>query len=270
MKIYYILAFLILWSLKVDAQIQISGIIVNVETKEPVEFANIGIANANRGTVSNEEGKFKLEITKELSGESITISHINYYPEKIPVKNLESGTIHLRPRTNELAEVVVFPGKKRQRKIGVKSYNPLLWLRASSQASDIIENAQRINIPNKLVRVNLVNLYLREGFQTDSSYIRINFYRNVNDTPGEKIFFENLVQKKKITPGWIQMNLRENYVYLKEDFFVGVEFLPDFKNPKEVYLGAILTKGKGYSRNSSQGSWKKLQGASTINVEIEF
>ena len=105
MKKYSILAFFILLTLMVNAQIQISGMIVNVETKEPVKFANIGIANANQGTVSNKEGKFKLEVPKEFSGDSITISHINYYPERIPVMNLESGTIHLMPRTNELAEV---------------------------------------------------------------------------------------------------------------------------------------------------------------------
>ena len=83
MKKYSILAFFILLTLKVDAQIKISGMIVNIETNEPVEFANIGIANANQGTVSNQEGKFKLEIPKEFSGDSITISNINYYPERI-------------------------------------------------------------------------------------------------------------------------------------------------------------------------------------------
>ena len=39
---------------------------------------------------------------------------------------------------------------------------------------------------------------------------------------------------------------------------------------EDVYIGAILTKGKGFSRRSSQGKWNKLQGASTINVEIEY
>jgi hypothetical protein len=29
--------------------------------------------------------------------------------------------------------------------------------------------------------------------------------------------------------------------------------MPNFKNPQDVYIGAILTKGKGYSRRSSQG-----------------
>ncbi|WP_111308389.1 hypothetical protein [Confluentibacter sediminis] len=64
--------------------------------------------------------------------------------------------------------------------------------------------------------------------------------------------------------------MTKNDIYLDEDFFIGLEFIPDFKTPFEVYLGAILTKGKGYSRSNSQGEWNKLQGASTINVEIEY
>jgi hypothetical protein len=35
-------------------------------------------------------------------------------------------------------------------------------------------------------------------------------------------------------------------------------------------LDDVLTKGKGYSRRSSQGKWNKLQGASSINVEVEY
>ena len=120
MKKYSILAFFVLLTLKVDAQIQISGIVVNIETNQPVEFANIGIPNANQGTVSNQEGKFKLEVPMEFSGDSITISHINYYSARIPVSNLESGTILLMPKTNELAEVIVSPGKKDNEKLGLK------------------------------------------------------------------------------------------------------------------------------------------------------
>ncbi len=78
------------------------------------------------------------------------------------------------------------------------------------------------------------------------------------------------IQKKEIQPGWIQIVLTKYYIYLEEDFFIGVEFIPDFKNSIEVYLGVILTKGKGYQRSSSQGKWNKLQGGSTINVEVEY
>jgi hypothetical protein len=246
------------------------GIITDSETKKPIEFVNIGILNRNKGTVSNIKGEFNLGVSNKFLNDSLTISHVNYYPVRIPIGNFKNETIFLDPRTNELSEVIVTNKRKRNRKIGVKSYNPLLWLGAISEDMDIIENAQRINIPDKTVRVKYVNIYLRTGFKSDSSFVRINFYKNVDNKPGEKIVFENIVHKKKIEPGWLQIDLTKRYIYLEEDFFVGVEFIPDFKNPLEVYIGAILTKGKGYSRRSSQGQWNKLHGASTINVEIDY
>lgn len=250
--------------------IKMSGLIIDSETEESIEFVNIGILNKNKGTVSNQNGEFNLEVSTEFLKDSLTISHINYYSTKISVKNIKNKTIFLKSKTNELSEVLVSNKKKRKRKIGVKSYNPLLWLGGISEDNDIIENAQRINIPDKTVRIKAVNIYLRNGFESDSSYVRVNFYKNVNNAPGERIVFENILQKKQIKPGWLQIDLTENDVYIEEDFFASVEFMPDFENPLNVYVGAILTKGKGYSRRSSHGKWNKLQGASTINVDIEY
>lgn len=98
-----------------------------------------------------------------------------------------------------------------------------------------------------------VNIYLRNGFKSDSSFVRINFYKNTNNEPGAQLIFKNTIHKKKLEKGWLQIDLTSDYIYLNEDFFVGVEFMPNFKNPQDVYIGAILTKGKGYSRRSSQG-----------------
>jgi hypothetical protein len=250
--------------------IQMSGLIIDSQTKKPIDFVNLGILNKNEGTVSNENGEFSIEISKKYINDSLTISHINYHSVKIAIKNTKNNTIILEPKTNELSEVVVSNKKKRERKIGVKSYNPLLWLGGISDDNDIIENAQRINIPDKTVRIKYVNIYLRKGFESDSSFVRVNFYKNVNNAPGEKIVFKNTLQKKQIESGWLQIDLTKNDIYIEEDFFVSVEFIPDFKNPLDVYVGAILTKGKGYSRRSSQGKWGRLQGGSSINVELEY
>ncbi|MBU3822888.1 carboxypeptidase-like regulatory domain-containing protein [Flavobacteriaceae bacterium XHP0103] len=247
-----------------------SGTLKDAKTNEPIEFVNIGILNKNKGTISNLNGGFHLEIPKTLSKDSLTISHVNYETLKIPIENSKNKTFLLEPRTNELPEVLISNKKKRHRKVGVKSYNTLLWAPIVSKDLDIIEAAQLINIPDKSVKVNYVNMYLRRGFEADSTYIRINFYKNVDDAPGEKIVFQNIVQKTSIETGWNQLDLTAYNIYLDEDFFVSVEFISDFKKPQEINLGAILTKGKGYARRNSLGTWNKVQGAYSINVEIEF
>ncbi len=251
-------------------EIKMQGTIIDAATKKSIEFVNMGVVNKNKGTVSNENGAFNLSFPSTFSKDSLTISHVNYISVTLPIENLTNKNIFLLPQKNVLAEVQISKKKKTTRKFGVRTYNPLLWLGALSENNDIIEIAQRINIPKKEVHVKYINIYLRQGFESDSSYIRVNFYKNQDDKPDEKLIFENTVQKKKIAPGWLQIDLTDQNIYINEDFFVGVEFLPNFDKPLDVYIGAILTKGKGYSRSSSQGVWKKLQGASTINVEVEY
>lgn len=250
---------------------EMSGLLIDSETKRPIEFANIGVVNKNKGTVSDLDGKFKIKFSREFASDSLTISHVIYKPVKIPIRDSKNLVISLQPNENQLSEVIVTNRKKRNRKIGVKSYNPLIWASIVSEEMDIIESAKQIKIPkNKTVRVKNVNFYLRQGFEIDSAFIRINFYEDLDDRPGEKTIFENIIQRKHIEQGWVNIDLTKYSIFLEEDFFVGVEIIPDFKKPREIYMGAILTKGNAFMRNSSLGSWDDVQGAQSINVVVEY
>lgn len=252
-------------------EIVMSGKLINPETNHPIEFANIGVINKNKGTVSNLDGKFSIKFSNEFAGDSLTISHVIYKTVKIPIKNSENLVVQLQPNENVLSEVVVHNKKKKNRKIGVKTYNPLLWVSTVSKEMDIIESAKQIKIPdNRTVRVKNINFYLRRGFETDSAFIRINFYKNDGNYPGEKIIFENIIQRKLIEQGWVNIDLKKYSVYLEEDFFVGVEIIPNSNKPLEVFMGAILTKGNAFIRKSSLGKWQNAGGAQSVNVEIEY
>ncbi|MCA0931433.1 carboxypeptidase-like regulatory domain-containing protein [Lutimonas saemankumensis] len=248
-----------------------AGKILDIETGKPVVFANIGFFKKNIGTVSEFSGAFKLNIGEDFLRDSLTISHISYESVSIPFKEGKGQTIFLKPLKNELEEVLLKSRKIRTKKLGVKTYNRLLWLDGVSKEDDILENAQWINIPDGRVRIKAVNVFLRNGFEADSAYIRLNFYnRNELGEPDEKIVYKHVLKKKKIEQGWLKLDLTKDDLYLEEDFFIGVEFIPNFKSPQEVFIGAILTKGKGYHKTSSQGTWKKIEGASAINVDIEY
>lgn len=252
--------------------ITMNGLIIDSETKKPIEFVNIGILNKNQGTITNPKGEFNLTLPKEYETDSIIISHINYYPVKILAKSFKKQTIFLNPKTTELSEVVVSNKKIKNRKIGVKSYNRLLSTRVTSKSTDIIELAQLINIPSEEVKVKAVNFNIRKWSEVDGVKVRINFYKNVDNAPSEKIISKNIIQEipTERESDWIRIDLNKNDIYIKQDFFVGIEFIPNFKNPTIVDLGGVLTKGKGYRRENSLGTWEKLNGAASINVEISF
>lgn len=254
-------------------EIIISGNITDAENDQPIPYVNIGIFNKNQGTITNLKGEFSLTISDKFKADSITISHINYYPVKILPINFNDKTIFLTPKTTKLSGVIVSNRKRKTRKIGIKSYSRLLSMRVLSESNnDIVEAAQRINIPNKEVKIKAVNFAVRKWSNLDGVKIRINFYKNIDNIPQERIVFESIVSEipmeRKLD--WIHINLKAYDVYVSQDFFIGIEFLPNFKNSIKVDLGAILTKGKGYSRTNSLGAWEKLSGGAAINVEIEY
>jgi len=252
--------------------IEMNGLIIDSATKEPVEFVNIGILNKNQGTITSPKGEFSLTIPKRFETDSITVSHINYYSIKILATNFKNRTVFLEPKTTELSEVVVSNKKRKTRKIGVKSYSRLLSMRVVSKNNDIVEAAQRINIPSEEIKVKAVNFAIRKWSEIDGVKIRINFYENVNNVPKKRIVFKNIVAEipTQKDSDWMRIDLNKKDIYISQDFFVGIEFIPNFETPTVVDLGGILTKGKGYRRENSLGSWTKLNGGASINVEVEY
>ncbi|MBM1107056.1 carboxypeptidase-like regulatory domain-containing protein [Aurantibacter crassamenti] len=271
--IFYILIIFQLFSSKAFSQeIVMNGIVIDSENQEPIEFVNIGVQNKNQGTITNSNGKFNLRLPKEYKTDSVTVSHINYYSVKILAQNLKNQTILLEPKTTVLSEVVVSNKKIKNRKIGVKSYNRLLSTRVTSKSTDIIELAQLIKVPTEEAKVKAVNFNIRKWSKVDGVKVRINFYENVDNYPSKKIIQKNIIQEipTERESDWIRIDLNNSDIYITQDFFIGIEFIPNFNNPTIVDLGGILTKGKGYRRESSLGTWEKLNGGASINVEIAY
>ena len=64
----------------------ISGIISDSETDEPLSFATIGIIRKGKGTVTNNNGEFGLKITSDCINDSLSVSYLGYFDRKIPVR----------------------------------------------------------------------------------------------------------------------------------------------------------------------------------------
>ncbi len=270
---FYILVLIQLFSFQLFSQeIVMNGTVIDSENQQPIEFVNIGILNKNQGTITNLKGEFNLTVPKKFESDSITISHINYYSASILAQSFSNRTIILEPKTTELSEVVVSNKKRKTRKIGVKSFSRLLSMRVISKSNDIVEASQRINVPNEEIKVKAVNFAIRKWSEVDGVKVRINFYENVGDAPQKKIVLKNIVADlpTQADSDWIRIDLNEKDIYISQVFFVGIEFIPNFEKPTIVDLGGILTKGKGYYRENSLGSWAKLNGGASINVEIEY
>jgi hypothetical protein len=63
----------------------ITGIITDSETGEPLPFATIGIMSKGKGTVTNNNGEFGLKISHDCLNDSLSVSYLGYYDRQIPV-----------------------------------------------------------------------------------------------------------------------------------------------------------------------------------------
>ncbi|MFY0627464.1 MAG: carboxypeptidase-like regulatory domain-containing protein [Reichenbachiella sp.] len=86
----------------------LSGTLYDSETKEVLPFATISIANQYRGTVSNIEGRFVLDIKGTTLTDSIVFSYVGFETLRIAVSDIsENETVYLKSATISLQEVQV-------------------------------------------------------------------------------------------------------------------------------------------------------------------
>ncbi|WP_068471842.1 carboxypeptidase-like regulatory domain-containing protein [Saccharicrinis aurantiacus] len=87
---------------------EVKGVIYNAETNTPVEFANIGIEGTYLGAASDFEGKFMLELSENLSDNTIRISAVGFKPKTVKVGEWLSATdlkVLLAPTNYGISEV---------------------------------------------------------------------------------------------------------------------------------------------------------------------
>ncbi len=88
---------------------QISGMITDYESGEPLPYATIGIASKGRGTVTNNNGEFGLKITRDCLDDSLSVSYLGYFNRKIPVRQaLENNfTIRMMREYISIPEIII-------------------------------------------------------------------------------------------------------------------------------------------------------------------
>jgi len=86
---------------------QVSGIVIDEKTREPLPFVNIGITGTRLGTASNIDGKFILQLP---AGKSVLEFHyVGYEPQSLSVSSAPM-VVQLREQATTLHEVVVHAG----------------------------------------------------------------------------------------------------------------------------------------------------------------
>jgi len=178
----------------------ISGQVLDSVTLEPLPYVTIKIASKNKGTLTNLEGRFKIEMDSlKFKKDSIQISFLSYKQTKIPIASLkDSIIIKLAPSAYTLGEVVVSPQPPEEyikeaisripENYASTPYNTKVYFR------EVIKlNGKYLNLTEAIM--NVYNLPFT-GNPADSTRLQLIALRHVNEQ-NEAIESIPLKRKKK-------------------------------------------------------------------------
>lgn len=107
---YYLIVPLLCFNTSLNAQVSITGRVINSKTEQPVAHANVFIANSMLGVSTDENGEFELIGIAQPQSELI-ISHVSYHPfirtYSTAPRDINGLTIRLKPNVTNLEEVTV-------------------------------------------------------------------------------------------------------------------------------------------------------------------
>ncbi len=98
-------------AIQTQAQIQFKGKIIDIDTKEPIGFANIWIKNTQIGCISQLDGTFVLDVRKPT--DTVMVTALGYKDFSIIGRNIPKDTLIIRmvQAAYELDVLVIKPGK---------------------------------------------------------------------------------------------------------------------------------------------------------------
>ena len=250
---------------------------VTDENNLGLPYVNIGIPKKNVGTVSDENGAFKLKISPTTSkNDSIVFSYIGYKSIKKTVAELirqENILIQLETEKNQIEEVVIETKKLKDKKLGITSkglglmhYN--FYTTKEKEVDDRLSKERGMKFKlKKNCRLEKFNFAISQN-EFKSLKFRINIYNLVDDQPEDLLISDNIIfdiQNKKI--GWKSIDLDPFNIYLKEEideFLLTIQWVESEKSEEDSKFFAIHANKsplhKVYHREKAMDSWESQSG----------
>lgn len=249
----FIITFLFFFLISITfAQKNVSGVIKNQKTGEPIPFVNLGILGGNLGTVSDEIGNFILQVPLDYKQGKFVISSIGY--KKITFNSLKefvesimlSSIVLMEEEVGTLNEVVVHAQKNKfkKNKKRVKYKFALGFdngvLGKEFAVKEFVEESSVLDF----IEINLVEN------ENDTFFFRINIYDSNEGIPSIKIK-SIYVELTDYHEGDFSIDLSSYNIKVEKEYFISIECI---KKSNKIMFRA--SEGVSYFRAVSLDSWK--------------
>ena len=250
--------------------IYLKGIIVEQESKLPLAYTNVGIADQPFGTLTDSSGNFSMSINKENLSDTLLVSLTGYYTKRIAVNDFiatKDKTIRLTIKFTELKEVIVTNKKQNTEIIGRQGDGKLVQLSVHNKTSadETIGSEMGMRIKTKRTGATLKNLnWYISANNFNQIKFRINVYSIKDGWPDTLICNKQIFASVgKFKTGWINIDLEPYAIAINGDFIITLQWVESNTGKKEkpiTMLPVALTpfSKNAYARIASQDKWKKM------------
>jgi hypothetical protein len=248
LKILVVGVLLVLHPNTIFGQLSISGKIIEITTRKPVQFANIWIKDANIGTTSDKDGFFSLVIDSICISKNLVISAIGYSDTIIPAVKVQNE-IRLRQKIYQLPEIAVSPKKKKVLIINDLSGTKLNAAIMNDTTPQIVGRFFHYDNKNLSFRfVKSVTIYSRD-IHKGKFNLRLYSFDTVNLKPVKELVNQNIIVETRSSlmaqPKPIEIDLTKyKIIFPDEGLLVCVEWLILPENRYKVTFSCTDSKTK--------------------------
>lgn len=273
MKIYSTLFFLVAAS-AFHAQV-VSGTIVSKNENQPIPYVKIGIEKKSTGTISDEQGKFSIDLSNTDPQQKIKIEvpGYNLYQETIQnFKKYDQQKIFLTEKTKNIKEITIKPKKLVDKNWGVNTKTKSVIYSVNPEfdkKSFLGETALEFNA-KKRSKLKNINLNIASYVSTEPVLMRYSIYSEKNGFPDKNILEEEItveLTEDMIKDGTYTLDVSDRNIWLQGKFFIGIQFLKDFDGRIKISAALFRT---GFIREF-YGDWQKMTiAAPAINIDVKM
>lgn len=245
----------IFWVLAAPAQsIELKNRVIDAKGGSGIAYVNIGLGGKNVGTVSDEQGHFKLQLPETALDDTLLFSCIGYDPIKVPVLVMREWNmpVSMTRKIAQLPEVKVAAKRTKEHFFGHFTESPVV--QAGFNQNILGKECGVLMRTKKPALLDQVQINFGKCTY-DSVYFRLNVYQKKADGSFENILAQPivLVYSKIELKETLAIDVRPYQIEVNGEFMVSIEYVRDM-GPGTLYFKSKLNK-KTYIRNTSQANW---------------
>ena len=252
------------------------GEVIDADTNEPLQYANIGIIGKNIGGIAFRDGKFNIILKGLEPTDTIKVSYIGYQSQLIPAATLDLLSYHkiaLKPSAVLLKQIIVREKKQSTILGNAKAgrtrtgWGDLKSLRGRTRGLRITGIDCSVRAKSFFFRI--------DDNEWDSVAFRFNLFESSNDsTVGQSILTHNIFVVTSAKHRWVSIDLEAYNLALCGSVIATLEWV-DAWGKTGIYSNVLTfslsrTPGYEYTReaNEERGQLKWAKQSPAMYLEV--